>query len=1104
MTTDHIQGLGRALFQEAGDALFLFDPDTDRLLDVNPMVVKLTGFRREELLARPASDCFRLHGTSSTGSLRQAAVQTVVFHSQEGFELRTPNPAVWVPVNLTIARLHVRPKTLALITARDIRAQRDARLRMEEKEAELRRVLSSVSDCLWSAEIHPDGGWTYRYLSPVVTRVTGRGPETFLDCAESWRGMIHAEDRPLWDETVALLRTGQAGHTEYRIVHADGSIRWVRDRVASAPGPGGAWLLDGILSDVSDRKRVQEDLEFERYLLRSLMDHLPDPIYFKDEQSRLIRVNIAAARGFGLDEPAKARGKTDADIFTSEHAGEALRDEREVMRTGLPLVAKEEKETWSDGRITWVSTTKMPLRDHTGRIVGTFGISRDVTEKKQAEEELRQAKEVAEAASRAKSEFLASMSHEIRTPMNGIIGMTELALDTELTREQREYLTMVKVSAESLLTIINDILDFSKIEARRMQVETVPFNVRDHLGDTVKALAIRAQQKGLELAYHVHGNVPDVIHGDPVRLRQILVNLIGNAIKFTDQGEVVVEATLVGELLSGERSQSPEGAPPHGSPTTTQTTHLHFVVRDTGIGIPAEKQKLVFEAFTQADHSTTRKYGGTGLGLAIATQLAALMGGRIWVDSEAGRGSTFHVIAQFGLPSDSAVLPVPPRTARLDGLPVLVVDDNATNRRILHDILSHWRMRPTVVDGGREALAALRLAVEAGEPFPLVLLDGHMPEMDGFMLAQRIQAIPALAGIALVMLTSAGLPEDVDRCRRLGIRAYLMKPIKQSELLDTIVTTLSDANWVPVLTDEPAPKPPLRPLRVLLAEDNAINQKLVVSLLEKQGHEVVVAANGREALAALQVRSQESGVRGQQAGVRGQQAGVRSQSAAAGSSLAPDPYPLTPGFDLVLMDVQMPEMDGLEATERIRALERTAGGHIPVVAMTAYAMKGDRDMCLSRGMDDYVSKPIQPAELYAVLGRVSARAGAAPGREAEGPSMAQGDDGPVDIAEAMNRVAGDRTLLRSMVAMFLEQCPQEVDRLRESLARGDAVAVRRAAHTLKGTIGIFGRREAYSAAERIESLSKSGELGPAASALATLEDALARLRPAVAALGTGT
>ncbi len=1071
MTTDHIEGLGRALFEEAGDALFLSDPETDRLLDVNPMALKLTGFTRDALLALKAGDCFRFAGSLGAGQLRRAVVETVVFHSKEGFELRTPDPDIWVPVNLTTARLHVKPKTLALITARDIRSQRDAHQRLEEKEAELRRVLSSVSDCLWSAEISRDGTMTYRFLSPVVTRITGRAPETFSHGLDPWRRLVHPEDRPIWDDAIRLLRTGQSSQAEYRVRHADGSVRWVRERVSAAAGPDASWLLDGILDDVTDRKRAQEELEYERYLMRALLDNLPDCIYFKDDQSRFIRINAALARKFGLDDAAKARGKTDAQFFSTEDAGQRLNDEKEVMRTGVPIVAKEEVETHPDGHLTWVSTTKLPLRDRSGRVVGTFGVSRDITANKQAEEALRTAMKAAESASRAKSEFLASMSHEIRTPMNGVIGMTELALDTELTREQREYLTMVKVSAESLLTIINDILDFSKIEARKLTLDSVPFALRDHLGDSVKALAVRAQQKGLELACHILADVPDVLLGDPGRLRQILVNLIGNAIKFTEKGEVVVEVRLAACGLA-EETAKPQAA-----------VEIHFLVRDTGIGIPPDKQALIFEAFAQADHSTTRKYGGTGLGLSIATQIAQMMGGRIWVESAVGQGSTFHVTARFGLPAEGVIIPVPTRSARLQGLPVLVVDDNATNRRILQDLLTNWHMRPTVVDGGRPALAALREAVQAGEPYPLVLLDGHMPDMDGFMLARRIQSIPALTGATLIMLTSAGLPEDVASCRELGIRAYLMKPVKQSELLDAIVTTLSDANWTPVLSEDAVPKEPGRPLRILLAEDNTINQKLVVALLSKRGHHITVTSTGREVLAALGI------VEGGGWRVEG-----KDDPESPPSTLHPPPS--TP-FDVVLMDVQMPEMDGLEATERIRAWERQRGGHIPIVAMTAYAMKGDREMCISRGTDDYVSKPIQPAEVYAVLSRLTATAAPAP---SEAPAPRPAADGLVDVDEAMNRVGGDRELLRSMIAMFFEQYPQEMAKIRESLARGDAVGVQRAAHSLKGAIGIFGRKEAYAAAERVETQGRASDLSALAPALATLEEALSRLGPALNAL----
>ena len=455
------------------------------------MALRLTHFGREELLKHKASECFRVAGPTGGGNLRRAAMHSGVFHSREGFELCTPNPAVWVPVNLTITRLHVRPKTLAMITARNISVQREAHQRLEEKEAELRRVLASVSDCLWSATIGKDGRWMYRYISPVVQRLTGRPADHFLGNPDNWRGIVSPDDRPLWDDAANLLRSGQGSQIEYRILHAKGDVRWVRDRVSTQRNPDGSLQLNGILADVTDRKHAQEELEFERYLLRTIMDNLPDTIYFKDEKSRFIRINISAAPGFGLDDPAKARGKCDTDFFKPEHAEQAFGDEQNVMRHRHPAgrpggegdVGRRPGHLGIDDQDA-DARPRQPHHRHLRRLAGHHG-------KEAPEEELRQAKEAAEAASRAKSEFLASMSHEIRTPMNGILGMVELALDTKLTRDQREYLSMVKVSAESLLTIINDILDFSKIEARKLTLENVPFTLRDYLGDTVKALAVR-------------------------------------------------------------------------------------------------------------------------------------------------------------------------------------------------------------------------------------------------------------------------------------------------------------------------------------------------------------------------------------------------------------------------------------------------------------------------------------------------------------------------------------------------------------------------------------------------------------------------------------
>jgi len=907
----------------------------------------------------------------------------------------------------------------------------------------------------------PDG--YFKRVNQAWTDILGYTKEELL--TQPWINLVHPDDQ---EATIAEATKVFQGYKTMRFRNRcrskNGSFRWIV-WTAAATSDGRFFYATG--RDMTEIKR-DEDLLLAQYsvtrvlaeasslheaapkILRNICETLEwavGTLWQLDKKEVVLRCvetwHIPAAnvnefptltrsytfdRGTGL--PGRVWGNADAlwieDLTRDTNFPRALIASRENLQSafGFPILLGNEVlgvlEFFSH-QIRQPDTKLLKLLSAVGSQIGQF------IERTEAEaalrvyaHELESAKQVAEEATKAKSEFLANMSHEIRTPMNAIVGMTELALGTPLSSEQREYLGTIKDSADALLALINDLLDFSKIEARKFDLDMRDFNLRDGLEDTVRLLAPRAHQKELELGCHIQADLPDRVFGDPIRLRQIVINLVGNAIKFTDRGEVMLHVERQGQSES--------------------TLELHFFVSDTGIGIPEEKQQTIFEAFEQVDSSTTRKYGGTGLGLSISAALVKLMGGTMWVESKVKQGSKFHFTVVLELKKSESES-VPKQSQDFIDLPILVVDDNASNRRILKEILTNWHMKPTLASSGTEALRALETGSSANS-FALVILDVHMPDMDGFAVAEQIRNSNRYQAIKIVLLTSASRPSDVARCRELGISDYLSKPIKQSELFDAIVTAMTEHSLKPELCDSISAsiRPSERSLRVLLAEDNPVNQMLAMKILERLGHKVQVVNDGKEAIG--QARAQD--------------------------------------FDLIFMDVQMPEMDGLEATMAIRAAEAVTGKHVPIVAMTAHAMKGDREKCLSAGMDGYLSKPIRIDELKQAISEVDKKRNT-------GQSPEQDSFQAIGQLELLlDSVMGDRTLLVEMAELWLADSEKQEKQIREGLDSGDAMMVQSAAHALKGSVGTFQACAAQEAAKQLEMSAKDADLAGARKAFESL------------------
>jgi two-component system sensor histidine kinase/response regulator len=1063
----------RVLFESSHDAMMTLEPPDWNFASGNQAAVAMFRVKNvKEFMALGPGNLSPLTQSDGRASAEKAKemIETAMREGSHLFEwthMRTDGEEF--PATVLLTRMVYAGKEIVQATVRDITNRKRA-----EEELRFRNVILSTQQEMsldGILVVDPEGkmiSWNQRFIDMwgipssvlearsdelAVKSVLGKlaDPEQFL-----------AEVRRLYDDRNAT------SHDE--LVLLDSRI-FDRHSAPMIGEDGGYYGRVWYFRDITERKQAEEALAQAHSLMNALMDSVPDQVYFKDADSRFIRISRAQAERFGMSDPAQAVGKTDFDFFAEDHARPAFEDEREIMRTGRSLVGLEEKETWTDGRTGWVSTTKVALRNKEGRIIGTFGISRDITEQKQTEQRLRAASEEIEQANRrleaaieranqlaleaqganiAKSQFLANMSHEIRTPMNGVIGMTELLMATDLSGEQRRYAETIRSSGDALLGVINDILDFSKIEAGKLELEELDFDLRATLEDAAELLALKAHEKRLEFISRIDPAVSTFLRGDPGRLRQILINLGGNAVKFTSHGEVAVEVKLDSE--------------------EADRVKIRVEVRDTGIGIPADKRDRLFAPFEQLDASTTRRFGGTGLGLAISKRLAELMGGEIGVESAEDRGSTFWFTAVFSKQ--------PPRERREDalrtdlrGARVLVVDDNATNRLVLSEQLASWGVRHEETGSPAAATALLRAARAGGDPFRIAILDMQMPEMDGESLGRAIKSDDELRDTRLVMMTSFGKRGDAKRLRDIGFAAYLTKPVKQSQLYDCLAMVLGGgssgrASETAFVTRHSLNEARRREVRILLVEDNATNQLVALSILEKLGFGADVAPDGREAVRAMEKTA----------------------------------------YDVVLMDIQMPVMDGFEATRLIRSGKTgVPDPRIPIVAMTAHAMKGDRERCLEAGMDDYLSKPISPLALAEALEKWSGKArekqslaapAVAAACAAETPREEGGSTGEAPVFDRqalLARLLGDEALAQDIIAGFLDDAAKQMDALRAFVGRGDAESAGGKAHAIKGAAANVGGLALSAAARELEKAARAGRMEEAPALLTELERQFERL-----------